>query len=59
MAGLCLSIPYLVIVVAMGYSRQGVAIGVMMPGLLAFERGRLRPFCFRWEQLPPFTPLRW
>ena len=40
---LCLSIPYLVIVVAMGYSRQGVAIGVMMPGLLAFERGRLRP----------------
>jgi hypothetical protein len=41
---LCLSIPYLVIVVAMGYSRQGVAIGLMMPGLLALERGRLRPF---------------
>ncbi len=41
---LCFSIPYLVIVVAMGYSRQGVAIGLMMPGLLALERGRLRPF---------------
>lgn len=41
---LCLAIPYLVIVVAMGYSRQGVAIGLMMPGLLALERGRLRPF---------------
>ena len=41
---LCMAIPYLVIVVAMGYSRQGVAIGLIMPGLLALERGRLRPF---------------
>lgn len=41
---LCLAIPYLVIVVAMGYSRQGVAIGLIMPGLLALERGRLWPF---------------
>lgn len=41
---LCLAIPYLVTVVAMGYSRQGVAIGLMMPGLLALERGRLRLF---------------
>ena len=41
---LCLAIPYLVIVVAMGYSRQGVAIGLIMPGLLALERGRLRLF---------------
>jgi hypothetical protein len=41
---LCLAIPYLVIVVAMGYSRQGVALGLIMPGLLALERGRLRPF---------------
>lgn len=41
---LCLAIPYLVIVVAMGYSRQGVAIGLMMPGLLALEQGRLRVF---------------
>ena len=41
---LLVSIPYLVIVVAMGYSRQGVAIGIMMPGLLALEQGRLRAF---------------
>ena len=41
---LCIAIPYLVIVVAMGYSRQGVAIGLTMPGLLALERGRLRPY---------------
>lgn len=41
---LCLAIPYLVIVVAMGYSRQGVALGLIMPGLLALEQGRVRPF---------------
>lgn len=41
---LCVAIPYLVIVVAMGYSRQGVAIGLIMPGLLALERGQLRLF---------------
>lgn len=41
---LCIAIPYLVIVVAMGYSRQGVAIGFMMPGLIALERGRLGRF---------------
>lgn len=41
---LCLAIPYLVIVVAIGYSRQGVAIGLIMPGLLALERGRYKTF---------------
>ena len=41
---LCLAIPYVVIVVAMGYSRQGVALGLIMPALLALERGRLRSF---------------
>lgn len=41
---LCLSIPYLVIVVAMGYTRQSVALGFMMPGMLALQRGALRPF---------------
>lgn len=41
---LCAAIPYLVIVVAMGYSRQSVAIGIIMPGFLALERGRLTPF---------------
>ena len=43
---LTLSIPYLIIVVAMGYSRQGVALGFAMPALLALERGRLRLFLF-------------
>lgn len=38
------AVPYLVIVVAMGYSRQGVAIGLAMPGLLALERGRVLVF---------------
>lgn len=32
------SIPYLVIVVAMGYSRQGVAIGILMLGIANYER---------------------
>ena len=41
---LSIAIPYLVIVVAMGYSRQGVAIGLIMPGLLALEQGRYRLF---------------
>ena len=41
---LCLAIPYMVIVVAMGYSRQGVALGLIMPGMLALARGRLWHF---------------
>lgn len=41
---LAIALPYLVIVVAMGYSRQGVAIGLAMPGLLALERGRVLAF---------------
>lgn len=41
---LCLAIPYMVTVVAMGYSRQGVALGVIMPGMLALARGRLWHF---------------
>jgi hypothetical protein len=36
---LTVAVPYLVIVVAMGYTRQGVAIGLAMVGLLALERG--------------------
>lgn len=32
------AIPYLVIVVAMGYSRQGIALGLAMLGLLALSR---------------------
>lgn len=36
---MCVAIPYLVIVVGMGYTRQAVAIGVIMLGLAALERG--------------------
>ena len=36
---LAAAIPYLVIVVAMGYSRQGVALGLAMLGLVALGRG--------------------
>lgn len=35
---LAAAIPYLVIVVAMGYTRQGIALGLAMFGLLALER---------------------
>ena len=35
---LVLAVPYLVIVVAMGYSRQGLAIGILMAGLASFQR---------------------
>lgn len=38
---LTLAFPYLVVVVAMGYSRQGVAIGLEMLALLALQRDRL------------------
>lgn len=36
---LLLAVPYLVIVVAMGYSRQGLAIGILMAGLASLQRG--------------------
>jgi len=38
---LTLAFPYLITVVAMGYSRQGVAIGLEMIALLALQRDRL------------------
>ena len=38
---LTLAFPYLIVVVAMGYSRQGVAIGLECLALLALERDRL------------------
>jgi hypothetical protein len=41
---LTLAFPYLVMVVAMGYSRQGVAIGLELLALLELERNRLLPF---------------
>ncbi|WP_338429754.1 EpsG family protein [Synechococcus elongatus] len=41
---LALAFPYLIVVVAMGYSRQGVAIGLEMLALLALEQNRLLPY---------------
>lgn len=38
------AVPYLIIVVVMGYTRQGVAIGLLMAGLAAFQRGSLGRF---------------
>lgn len=43
---LVVAVPYLVTVVAMGYSRQGVAIGVAMLGLSALMRGSVFRFVF-------------
>lgn len=36
---LVVAVPYLVIVVAMGYTRQGTAIGLVMAGLVSLARG--------------------
>ncbi|PTB88134.1 hypothetical protein C9925_00270 [cyanobacterium G8-9] len=36
--GLTVAIPYLIIVVSMGYTRQGVAVGLVMWGLASLER---------------------
>jgi hypothetical protein len=41
---LAVSVPYLITVVAMGYSRQGVAIGLVILGLVALERKSLFKF---------------
>lgn len=41
---LACAIPYLVIVVAMGYTRQSVAIGLIMVGLVALRHGRILRF---------------
>ena len=41
---LTVAVPYLIIVVAMGYSRQGVAIGLCMLGVVALENKGIRKF---------------
>lgn len=41
---MCVAVPYLVIVVAMGYTRQGVAIGLAMIALVALDNGHLYRF---------------
>jgi len=43
---LAVGIPYMVIVVGMGYTRQAVAIGFMMVGLVHLARGKTWSFCF-------------
>jgi len=42
--GLAVAVPYLVIIVGMGYTRQGIAIGCAMVGLVALGRQRIAPF---------------
>jgi hypothetical protein len=41
---LTVAVPYLITVVAMGYSRQGAAIGLAMMGLVALENKRVMKF---------------
>jgi len=41
---LTVSVPYLITVVAMGYTRQGAAIGLIMMGLVALENKRVLKF---------------
>jgi hypothetical protein len=41
---LTVAVPYLITVVAMGYSRQGVAIGLVMLGLVALSKQRVFKF---------------
>jgi hypothetical protein len=43
---LAVAVPYLVIVVAMGYNRQGIALGLVMLGLVALGRRQTRWFVF-------------
>jgi len=42
--GLTVAIPYLIIVVSMGYTRQGVAVGLVMWGLASLERDKFVKF---------------
>jgi hypothetical protein len=41
---LLVAVPYLLIVVGMGYTRQSVALGFFMIGLVALNEGRVRTF---------------
>ena len=41
---IAVAVPYLILVVAMGYSRQGVALGVAMLGLAFLQRGGIWKF---------------
>lgn len=41
---LAVAVPYLVIILGMGYSRQGIALGCIMAGLVALGDGQVRKF---------------
>lgn len=43
---LCVAIPYLVIVVGIGYTRQAAALGLVMLAYTAISQGRLLQYCF-------------
>jgi hypothetical protein len=43
---LLVAVPYLITVVAMGYTRQGVAVGLVMLGLTSLMKGSLLRFLF-------------
>ena len=42
--GLSVAFPYLIIVVAMGYTRQGVALGLFFLAIASIERGLFRRY---------------
>ena len=44
--GLTVAIPYLIIVVSMGYTRQGVAVGLVMWGLASLDKKKFMRFLF-------------
>lgn len=41
---MAVAVPYLIVVVAMGYTRQGIAIGLVMWAIVALEEKKLIPF---------------
>lgn len=43
--GLLIAVPYLIIVVAMGYTRQAAALGLIMAGMARFGRSHILYFC--------------
>lgn len=43
---LSVAVPYMVLVVSMGYTRQGIAIGLAMLGMVALGRASVRQFVF-------------
>jgi hypothetical protein len=43
---LAVAVPYLVIILGMGYSRQGIALGAAMVGLVVLGQGNVRKFVF-------------